>query len=267
MEVKEIRLSDIHLSDLNTRKDLEAGTEDSSLDDLANSIRERGLLNPITVMKRPDGKYDLIVGQRRFLACKKLGWEKIPAIVREKMEDTDATIISLIENVHRADMNPIDKAKAYRKIYEKYQDYNKVAKETGTSVSTIKKYIALLNLAPSIQEKITTSEGPAGIGTLSKLAETFDSPKDQERVLEEIGGFKQNVQLEIIKRSGGDLNKIIHELKEEALEGAFDTHLCRGIDDCTFIPDKLKEPIKEVISKSKSKDSVSSLKEKIKSMK
>src|SRR3989338_4546513 len=157
MEVKDIRMDLINVSSLNTRKDLGAGTEDTSLDDLANSNKEKGLLNPIIVQKKDDGTYDLIAGQRRFLACKKIGWSTISAIIREKMDDTDATIISLIENVHRADMSPIDKAKAYQKIYEKYMEYDKVVRETGVSISTIKKYLTLLNLAPSIQEKLTTS--------------------------------------------------------------------------------------------------------------
>jgi ParB family chromosome partitioning protein len=266
MEVKDVKMNLINVSSFNTRKDLGAGTEDTSLDDLANSIKEKGLLSPITVQRRDDGTYDLIVGQRRFLACKKLGWDVIPSIVREKMDDTDATIISLIENVHRADMSPIDKAKAYQKIYEKYKDYDKVERETGVSISTIRKYLTLLNLAPSIQEKLTTSEGPAGIGTLSKLAETFSSPKDQERVLEAIGGFKQTVQLEIIKKSGGNLEKI-QGLREDALEGAFDTFICHGIEDCNFIPKNLREPIMELIKRSKKKGRGLSFKELVKSLK
>ena len=249
MEVKEIRINSINVSSLNTRKDLAAGTEDTSLDDLANSIKEKGLLNPIIVQKKDDGTYDLIIGQRRFLACKQLGWETMPAIIREKMDDTDATILSLVENVHRADMSPIDKARAYQKIREKYEDYDKVARETGVSVPTVKKYLALMNLAPSIQEKLTTSEGPAGIGTLSKLAEKFSSPEEQEKVLEAIGGFKQGVQLEIIKQSGGRVENI-PRLREEALEGAFDTVTCHGIEECNFIPENLKESIIELVKKS-----------------
>src|SRR3972149_1536377 len=108
MEIRDIKLSVIRVSDLNTRKDLGAGIEDSGLDDLAKSISEKGLLNPITVKKNSDDTYDLIAGQRRFIACQKLGWETIPAIIREIADDVDGTIISLIENVHRADMNPID---------------------------------------------------------------------------------------------------------------------------------------------------------------
>jgi ParB family chromosome partitioning protein len=127
LEVKEISINLINVSSLNTRKDLGAGTEDTSLADLALSISEKGLLSPITVLKNDDGTYDLIVGQRRFLACKQLGLKTIPAIIREKMDDTDATVLSLVENVHRADMSPIDKARAYQKIYERYEDYAIVA--------------------------------------------------------------------------------------------------------------------------------------------
>ena len=265
MEVKEIEMDKISLSEYNTRKDLSAGTEDASLDDLANSIKEKGLLNPIIVRRKSDGTYELIAGQRRFLACQKLGWKTIPAIIRDITDDTDAIIISLIENVHRADMNPIDKAKAYQRIFKKYKDLKMVAKETGVSVSTIRKYLKLLDLAPSIQEKLSTKDGPAGIETLAKIADTF-SPEEQEEVLEKIGGFKQQIQLEMIKRSGGDLSKL-EELREQALEGAFDTRLCRGLDDCPFIPDELIQSIKDAIKEFKETGRKESFKEIVKKLK
>jgi ParB family chromosome partitioning protein len=265
MEVKEIKMSEISLSEYNTRKDLSAGTEDASLEDLANSIKEKGLLNPITVRRKDDGTYELIAGQRRFLACKKLGWKTIPAIIRDITDDTDATIISLIENVHRADMNPIDKARAYQKIFDKYKDLKKVAKETGVSVGTIRKYLKLLNLAPSIQEKLSTAEGPAGIETLAKIADTF-SPEEQEDVLERIGGFKQQIQLEMLKRSGGDLSKL-EELREQALEGAFDTRLCRGLEDCPFIPRELIQSLKDAIKEFERTGKKESFKEIVKKLK
>ena len=194
MEIREIRIDEIRVSDLNTRKDLDAGTEDAGLEDLANSIRESGLLSPITVRTRVDEMFDLIVGQRRFLACKTLGMKTIPAIIRDDLDDTDATIVSLVENVHRADMNPIDKSRAYKQIFERYSNYGEVAKQTGVSIPTLRKYMRLLDLAPSIQEKLSTAEGPAGVGSLSKLAETF-APDQQEEALREIGGFKQTIQL------------------------------------------------------------------------
>ena len=258
MEVKEIRMDEISLSEYNTRKDLIAGTEDAGLEDLANSIREKGLLNPIIVMRKDEGTYELIAGQRRFLACQKLEWKTIPAIIRDFTDDTDATIISLIENVHRADMSPLDKARAYQKIYDKYKDLKKVAKEPGVSVPTIRKYLKLLNLAPSIQEKLSTANGPVGIATLAKIADAF-SPEEQEQVLERIGGFKQQIQLEMIKRSGGDLLKLEH-LRVQALEGAFDTYLCKGLDDCPFIPKELIHSFKAVIMKSEESGSAEEFK-------
>lgn len=265
MEVRDIKMADIRLSEFNIRKDLDAGTEDTGLEDLANSIKEKELLSPLTVRRRSDGTYELIAGQRRFLACQKLGWETVPAIIRDITDDTDATILSLVENVHRANLNPIDKARAYQKIHEKYKDYNKVAKETGVSVSTIRKYLALLKLAPSIQEKLTTAEGPAGIGTLSKIAETF-APEEQEEVLDRVGGFKQQIQFEMIKRSGGDVGKL-EDLREQALEGAFDTHLCKGLDECPFIPPELLKPIKDAIKKFEEQGDKRSFKDIVKKLK
>jgi len=260
VEIREINLEDIDVSEFNTRKDLGAGTEDTGLDDLANSIQEKGLLNPIMVRKKENGKYDLIVGQRRFLACKKIDLKTIPSIIRDGLDDTDATIISLIENVQRADMNPLDKAKAYKIIYEKYNDYKKVAKETGVSVATIKKYLTLLDLSSALQEKLSTSEGPAGIGTLSKLAETF-SPEEQERAYKQIGGFKQSIQLEILKRSEGNLNQL-SGLRDEAMEGAFDTRTCtEGL--CFLMPENLKEEIKKTLEGQE----INSLKELVKKLK
>lgn len=261
MEIKEVDLNSIVISQFNTRKDLDAGTEDASLDELAYSIQEKGLLNPITIVKRDDGKYDLIAGQRRFIACRRLKMRAIPAIMREKMDDTDATILSLIENVHRADMNPIDKARAYQTIYNKYGNYEHVAKETSVSIPTIKRYLSLLNLAPTIQDRITTSDGVAGIESLSKLAQVF-RPEDHEKVLEQIGAFRQNIQVEIMKRSEGDLTKV-SELRQLALEGAFDTVMCKeGL--CFEMPEELKNEVKKFL---KGDQTFQSFKDKIGSMK
>ncbi len=265
MEVRDIKIADIQMSEFNIRKDLNAGIEDTGLENLADSIKEKGLLNPLIVRRLSDGTYELIAGQRRFLACQRLGWETIPAIIRDITDDTDATIISLSENVHRAALILIAKAKAYQKIYEKYNDYNKVAKETGVSVSTIRKYLTLLKLAPSIQEKLTTAEGPAGIGTLSKIAETF-LPEEQDEVLDRIGGFKQQIQLEMIKRSEGDVDKL-EDLREQAIEGAFDTRLCRGLDDCPFIPKELRDSVKDAIKKFKQEGDTRSFKDIVKKLK
>jgi ParB family chromosome partitioning protein len=84
MNVREISLQDVDISEFNTRKNLADGQYDSTIEDLAKSIEKQGLLSPITVFQKPDGRYALVAGQRRLLACKQLGWSMIPAIVRDR---------------------------------------------------------------------------------------------------------------------------------------------------------------------------------------
>jgi len=240
----------ISISEHNVRKNLEAGSEDSNIEDLAKSINEQGLLNPITVVKRK-ATYELIAGQRRFLACQLLGWEAIPALIRSDVNDIDAKVISLIENVHRSDLHPLDKGRAYKEIYQVYGTYSRVSKVTGVSIPTVKRYMLLLNLAPSIQDLLTTSDGPAGICTLSLLAKLFPDFEDQEYVLERISGFKQQVQEEILKRSGGDINEI-DLLVNQALGGCFNVFICQGLKYCPNIPDECRDEVIQLIGKYKS---------------
>lgn len=234
-------LGSLFVSSLNTRRDLTAGEEDSGIDELASSIREKGLLQPITVRPAPDGRYEVVVGQRRFLACQKVGYDPIPCLIRDDLDDTDAVTISLVENVHRADMNPLDKARALKLLYDRYQSYARVAKETSWSEKTIRRYISLLDLPAEIQDKIGTSQGPAGVGALARLASTF-SGQEAAQVYDKISGFKQNIQEEILKRSGGDISKI-DALVSEAMEGAFDVRMCGGRFKCEIIRDILEGEI------------------------
>jgi ParB family chromosome partitioning protein len=237
----DLPLSALFVSSLNTRRDLAAGQEDSGLDELAASIREKGLLQPITVRPAIGGRYEVIVGQRRFLACQKVGHDPISCVIRDDVTDADAVTISLVENVHRADMNPLDKARALKALYERYNSYSRVATETSWSEKTIRRYLSLLDLPVEIQEKIGTSQGPAGVGALSRLASTF-SGEEAVDVYDRISGFKQNIQEEILKRSGGDIGKI-DTLVSEAMEGAFEVRMCGGRFKCEIIKDILEGEI------------------------
>ena len=224
MEVQDIPLRDITVSSLNTRKDMKAGTEDAGLRELASSIQQDGLLSPVTVRRNVDGSFDLIAGQRRFLACQHIGMDTIPAVVHDEMPDHDALVISLVENVHRADMNPIDKARAYKAMHDQFGNYGDVSKRAGVTTQTVRKYLSLLDLTPSVQEKLSTATGPAGLSAMSQLAQVF-SAEQQEQALSEIAGFRQDIQVAILKRSGGELGALA-ELRKSAMEGAFDVQTC-----------------------------------------
>ena len=139
-------------------------------------------------------------------------------------------------------MNPIDKANAYKAIYDRCGSYRQTAQECAVSVTTVRKYMSLLNLAPSKQHNVSTADGPAGIGTLEQVARRF-SPEDQETVLDQIQGFNQRTQSEILQRSGGNLESI-EPLVGLALVGAFNRRDCLdGL--CFMMPEELKQSLKE----------------------
>lgn len=246
MEIKEIAISDIEISKFNTRKDLADGQIDSTIEDLARSIEKQGLLSPITVYQNENGKYALIAGQRRLLACKYLGWSVISAIVRDSMSTADATAISLVENVHRADMNPRDKAIAFKTLLDNLGDLPSVSRETGVSVPTIRKYIQLLDLATELQEQLAAGE-TKNTQALANLAQKVKDPDDQVHVWKQIRGFNQGIQQEIIKQLEPGLSNL-KELKEKATEGSFGYKMVKNCPyDCPTIPDALKEQVAEMI--------------------
>lgn len=229
----------------NARKDTDAGQEDASLSGLAQSIREHGLLNPLTVRPREDGSYEILAGQRRYLACKQIGLPEIPVVVRSAVSDSKAVALSLIENVQRADMHPLDKAAAFDELKTFYGgNLRQVAQTTGVSVQTVQKYLLLLKLPGALKDELGTHSGSAGIGSMAALVRTFDDADAMIAAWNQIGGFTQDIQNEILKRSGGEL-ELLPELVLQAQEGAFDVRRCgSSIEDCPHIPDELRAPLR-----------------------
>lgn len=243
MRQVDIALDKLLVSTLNARKDLLAGQEDSGIEELASSILRQGLLSPLIVRSTLDGFYEVLVGQRRLLACQKIGLDPVPCVIRDDLGDTDAVALSLVENVHRADMHPLDKARALKALYDRYQSYERVARESAWSVSTIRKHIQLLALPEQLQQRLGTAEGPAGVGTLARLASTFSGDEAVE-VYDQISGFTQRIQEEILKRSDGDI-RAIGVLVEEAHEGAFNVRRCGGSYGCEIVRDILQHRINQ----------------------
>ena len=128
--------------------------DEDGLKELAGSIVENGLINPITV--RPVGEgYETVAGHRRFLAVRDhVGWDEITAHVRE-MTDEEAHAIMLSENVGREDLDPIDEANAYRQSLDVYSwDEEKTAEMAGTSPSVVKRRLLLLDLIEPLQKQV-----------------------------------------------------------------------------------------------------------------
>ena len=122
-----------------------------ALEELAESIKEYGLIQPIVVTEK-DGYYCIIAGERRWRACKLAGLEEIPAIVREDDERKNKEI-ALIENIQREDLNPFEKALGIKNLMESYNlTQEEVAKKLGKGRSTIATSIRVLNLEPRVLE-------------------------------------------------------------------------------------------------------------------
>ena len=127
--------------------------DQESLEELANSIKEYGLIQPIVVTKK-DGYYSIIAGERRWRASKIAGLEEIPAIIREDNERINSEI-SLIENMQREDLNPYEKALGIRTLIDNYGlSQEVVAKKLGKSRSTIANWVRVLNLDEKVLEMV-----------------------------------------------------------------------------------------------------------------
>ncbi len=130
---------------------------DKKLEELVSSIEEHGVLQPVVVQKAGSG-YELIVGERRWRASKKLGLKKIPAVIRE-VSDAQSLEIAIIENIHRHDLNPIEEAEAYSRLANEFAlTQEMVAKKVGKSRTAVANTLRLLKLSRNIKEDLISEK-------------------------------------------------------------------------------------------------------------
>ena len=132
------------------------------LEELAQSIRANGLIQPITVCKTGSEKYPLVAGERRWRAARIAGLKEIPALVRT-VEQTRLLELALIENIQREDLNPIETAVAFARLIEQHKlSHEQVAERTGKDRSTITNFLRLLKLPKEIQEDLARGDISVG---------------------------------------------------------------------------------------------------------
>jgi ParB family chromosome partitioning protein len=131
------------------------GISEEKLDELAQSIREHGVVQPILV-RRVAGGYEIVAGERRWRAAVKVGLSTIPAVVRE-LSDSQTMEIGLVENLQREDLNPVEEAEAYRRLLDDFGlTQDEVARRIGKSRAQVANTVRLLNLPQAVQEHILT---------------------------------------------------------------------------------------------------------------
>ena len=158
--VSYINLSDIKPNPDQPRRDF----NNTSLDELSKSIKEKGVITPITVRESNKG-YEIIAGERRWRAAKKAKLKSIPAYILNIGDEAEMMEVALIENIQREDLNPIEEAEGYAVLNSKYSlSHDGIAKTIGKKRTTISNALRLLKLPPEIRKSIRSGEITAGHG-------------------------------------------------------------------------------------------------------
>lgn len=160
--------------------------DDSELDELAASVAQVGVLQPVLVRPSADGhRYELVAGERRLRAAERAGLTEIPAIVR-RTGDEQLLTEALVENIHRTDLDPLEEALAYQQLLEDFGvTHDELARRLGRSRSAISNSLRLLNLPAGIQQHVADRQLTAGHAR-ALLAMT--DPDEQQRLAERIIG-------------------------------------------------------------------------------
>jgi ParB family chromosome partitioning protein len=157
----EININKVSISDLQSSKFQPRKTfDEDSLADLTNSIKERGIIQPIIVRKSSEdnSKYEIIAGERRWLAAQNAGLHEVPVVITD-VDDLKSLEFAIVENVQRNDLNAIEEARGYQRLIEEFSyDQEKVAKFIGKSRSHIANFLRLLSLPENVLKLIETKK-------------------------------------------------------------------------------------------------------------
>ncbi len=197
--------------------------DQEALEELAQSISEYGLIQPIVVTKK-DGYYSIIAGERRWRASKIAGKTEIPAIIREDDEKINSEI-SLIENMQREDLNPVEKAMGIKTLIDNYgMSQEEVAKKLGKGRSTVANWVRVLNLEPRVLEM--AKEGKITEGHCKALLAITDPEKQYQtaiHMLERNQTVRQIEKKSKIKQTTEEekRNHVLYKSIENTFQGFF----------------------------------------------
>lgn len=230
--MKDLLINQLEVSKFNMR----TIRKNADIEEIKQSIRSSGIIEPLIVRKYKE-KFEVVVGQRRFLAAKELKLKEVPCVVKE-LSDQEALSYSLIENLQRSDVDPIDVAEGLKKLYDmkklevtsKFKQTHKeytiaqfseeVSKQIGLSDRQVREYLSLTNLTPEVQELV--SEGKLTIESGSKLKQLPEEEQKEfaekfEEVLEEkpITQIEEERIVEKVRENPKKIEEIMLETKEE----------------------------------------------------
>ena len=205
----EIPLSQISPNPYQPRKSF----NEASIDELARSVREHGIVQPLVVTRAGD-RYKLIAGERRFRAAQKAGLSSVPAVIKEIAQEGDALQIALIENIQREDLNPIEEAMAYHQLHEEFGlTQEEISKRVGKERSTVANFLRLVKLPEPVKKLLAS--GQLSMGHARALL-AVESPKKQEQLADRV--VKRNLsvrQTEMLAANSGGKPPVEKKEKEK----------------------------------------------------
>ncbi len=176
---REAEIGQLRPSRFQPRRDF----SEAALADLAQSIREQGIVQPIVVVARGEG-FEIVAGERRWRAAKLAGLERVPVVVREHTSDRELLELALVENLQREDLNALEAAEAYARLREEFQlTQDQIADRVGKERATVANSLRLLKLSALVKDRVRSGELSAGHARALLALASVD---DQERLAEEI---------------------------------------------------------------------------------
>jgi|TARA_R110002012_G_scaffold191299_1_gene359041 ParB family chromosome partitioning protein len=200
--------------------------EQENLDDLAASIREKGVIQPLIVRAMSDGNFEIVAGERRWRASQIAKIHSLPVIVRE-FTDVEVLEVAIIENIQRADLNSVEEAAGYRQLMDKFgHTQEKMAEALGKSRSHIANLLRLLNLPEPVQEMVRQSELSAG------HARALIPAKDPMKLAQQVikGGLSVRATEALVKKDhAGERDNMVNNARlSQRKEKDADTQALEG---------------------------------------
>lgn len=173
--VRSLRVTQLHPNRLQPR----VAFDDAGLDELAASIRAQGVIQPLIVTPSGTDSYAIVAGERRWRAAQRAGLTAVPVVVRQVRDDRQQLELALVENLQRADLNPIEEAEAYRALQDSFGlSHEEIAARVGKGRPAVSNTLRLLKLPPEVQDLLRTGQLTAG------QARPLLGLTDPERLLE-----------------------------------------------------------------------------------
>ena len=247
-EIIEVSLDDI----IPNRFQPRLSFDEQGLNELAESIRQHGIIQPLVLRKIGD-KYEIIAGERRYKASYIAGLTKVPAVIID-LNDNESAEVAIVENIQRKDLSPIEEAKSYKKLLDRgYLTQDQLASRMGKNQSTVSNKLRLLNLDEKVQDALLNNKiSERHARSLLKL----DNKEEQKEVLDEIIEKRLNVRdtEDLINRKLNGEEEFINipNLSNTGIEETFDSNNISNISNdykneekIEKIPTFSSNPIKE----------------------